>query len=535
MAPIAPDSPRYRVVGRVINDLNGRPIPGAVVRLVSLCGMSGTTGRNEKDYFQLQTVTNRKGKFAFEKIPAMVVRLSPSRDKYIGLWFKRTADALGNYVVGSKTGSITLRLAPAASIFGIARDQRGVPMPETSVTLRCLRNWDGWPQREYYNTTKTDDHGSYRLGPLPPGRYYLVAWLYPVKPPLRNANGKVVGYLPVRVPALLKGGKDTFLELKEGEQARVDFHFRRELLHHVTGNISGASAPIIAVIDRSGSRSYFVKSSLTDNQRTCCEFEGWLPSGSFQLISKYGADGNFVGSMPLHVTEGDISGIVLPVFREEPVRIPIEISSPAETAGGHPCAGVKVGCGFWYLQIIELLPNGYVKPGPQSTMFGGTQAGRGAFRTEDVTVAPGTYAVAVMTSGNVYARSILSGPANLILGPFVVVPSRAPDPIRIVLAKGATVKGITRRDGKPVRAWVYAIPEQPDARLFQPVRSETDGSFYLQGLAPVPYLFFATDVELNLDIHDPKILDYWRHRAQERTLRVGSTTSLKLQVSTAGD
>jgi hypothetical protein len=156
---------------------------------------------------------------------------------------------------------------------------------------------------------------------------------------------------------------------------------------------------------------------------------------------------------------------------------------------------------------------------------------KGAYRGEDVKAGPGTYAIAVATTGNVYARSIISGAVNLIGEPLVVTPGDAPDPIRIVLAEAATVEGITRQGGKPARAWVYAIPEQPDGRLFQPTLSEPDGKFHLQGLAPLRYLFFATDVELSLDIHDPKVLDYWRQRAQARALQAGSTTLFELQVS----
>jgi hypothetical protein len=147
-----------------------------------------------------------------------------------------------------------------------------------------------------------------------------------------------------------------------------------------------------------------------------------------------------------------------------------------------------------------------------------------------VTVGPGTYAVAVSTTGNVYAQNITSGAVNLISEPLVVAPGDAQDPIRIVLSEAAILEGITRRGGEPVHAWVYAIPEQSDARLFQPTLSEPDGKFRLQGLAPLQYLFFATDVDLNLDIHDAKVLDYWRQRAQARALRPGRNTPLELQV-----
>jgi hypothetical protein len=370
---------------------------------------------------------------------------------------------------------------------------------------------------------------------LHPGRYHLVAQLWPHTddPPARDAKGKAVGYVPARTPALTNEGSDTFLELAEGQQAQRDFQFHREFLQHITGTISGAGhwAPIVDVVDHSGSKSYFLKSSFQKTTHACCEFEAWLPSGSFRLASEFGnADGSFIGSLPLEVADTDMSGVVFPLARDESIKIPIEITGGARDTVGRVCLDTDAACGFWYLQLIKLQPNSYVEAGPQSTMSGGMRR-KGAYRGEDVKAGPGTYAIAVATTGNVYARSIISGAVNLIGEPLVVTPGDAPDPIRIVLAEAATVEGITRQGGKPARAWVYAIPEQPDGRLFQPTLSEPDGKFHLQGLAPLRYLFFATDVELSLDIHDPKVLDYWRQRAQARALQAGSTTLFELQVS----
>jgi hypothetical protein len=541
MAPIPPAAPLYQVVGRVIDDVTGSSVPGATVSLDSLCGMPGTTGRNEQDHFRLQVVTDHDGKFAFDKIPKMAASLSASRDDYLEVFrFRRTADdPIRNYVIGPDTGLITLRIAPAASVSGIVRDQEGVSMPDAWVSLQCFGAWDGWPRLEYFNTVKTAADGSYWFGPLPPGRYFLVAqpWLHIDDPPALDANGKAVGYVPTRTPGLSKEGNDTFLELAEGQQAQVDFRFHRELLHHITGTISGAghSAPIVDVVDHSGSKSYFLKSSFVKTTQACCEFEAWLPRGSFWLASEFGSgDGSFIGSMPLEVADTDMPGVVFPLAREESIKIPIEVTRAARDPVERVCLDTDAACGFLYLQLIKLQPNGYVEAGPQSTISGGMQRS-GAYRSEDVTVSAGTYAVAVATMGNVYARSIVSGAVNLISEPLVVTPGNAPDPIRIVLSEAASAEGITAKGGKPARAWVYAIPEQPDARLFQSILSELDGRFHLRGLAPIPYLFFATDVELNLDIHDPKVLEYWRQRVPARALQAGSATKLDLQVSAIGN
>jgi hypothetical protein len=537
MAPISSDAPLYHVIGRVLNDLTGLPVWGATVSLNGVCGMAGTNGRNEEDHLRLQIVTDQDGEFIFDNIPAMAINLSASHSDYLQVFtFRRTAnDPIGTYVIGPNTGTITLRIAPAASIWGVVRDEQGRPMPDAWITLRRFRTWSGWRGLEYFNTVKTETDGSYRFGPLQPGHYYLVAqpWLQAENPPARDADGNARGYVSVRSPPLLASdGQDTFLELAEGQQAQADFQFHRELLHHITGAISGAGqgAPIVDVLDRSGAKSYFLKSSFVGRAHACCEFESWLPSGIFRLAADYeNGEGHFTGSAPFAVADTDLSGVALSLTREGRVKIPIEIKSVARNLPGVVCEDSDAGCGFWYLQLLALGPNGYLQAGPQSTMSGGRQR-KGEYRNEDVIVGPGAYAIAVATMGNVYAQTITSGGVNLISEALVVAPGDIPDPIRIVLAEAAMVEGTTRRGGKQVRAWVYAVPEQPDAQLFQPILSTPNGEFRLQGLAPLPYLFFATDVELNLDIHDAKVLDYWRQRAQARTLRPGKTTSLELQV-----
>lgn len=175
MSPIPPDAPLYHVAGQLIDDVCGSPVPGAKVSMDSLCGRAGTTGRSEEDHFHLQVVTDPNGKFAFDKIPKMAVRLSASRDDYLEVyWFRRTADdPIGNYVIGPETSPITLRIAPAASISGIVRDQEGVSMPDAWVTLQCFRTWAGWRRLEYCNTIKTASDGSYRFGPLQPAATFL--------------------------------------------------------------------------------------------------------------------------------------------------------------------------------------------------------------------------------------------------------------------------------------------------------------------------------------------------------------------------
>ena len=525
MNPIAPDAPRYRVTGRVVDDLTGAPIPHAAVRLEGICRAPETTGQPARDHWPIDAVSDEEGKFVFENVPAITVNLTAHQDGYQQIWpFRRTADdPIGTYSIGADTGSITLRLAPSPSISGAVRGPDGRAMPHAWVTLWCYRTWAGWRRLEYCNSLEAAADGSYRFEPLQPGRYALVAaaWLAKQEPPERDAQGRTVGYVPVRYPASPESGADSFMEIAEGQQARVDFELHRQEMHRISGAVSGREQwpPTIDVVDGSGSKSYVVKMGLV-----CCGFEAWVPSGRFRLESQFtSGDGEFIGSLPVEVANTDIEGVVFRLGRRTSAEIPIKITAaPANDADAIRQA--------WYLQSIDLKPNGYAETGPQSTQAGWMRD-TGAARTESIQVLPGSYAVALTATGNVYAQSISSGGTDLLREPLVVNPGDTPDVIHLIVAEGAIAEGVTRREGNPVRAWVYAVPAQADARLLQAIGSDADGKFRLQGLAPARYLFFASDVEVPLDMHNAAELEYWQRRGQSLTLQAGKTALLELRVN----
>lgn len=539
MGMLPPRPPFYPVEGQVLDDVTNLPVPGAEVTLDIRCMLPAAGDEIRSNHFRMQTTSDGKGMFVFNDVPAWRVNLVASKNGYIPVWpFRLEADdPLGSYVIGAGTSVITLRIAPAASLYGTVRDEAGRPMANAWVELEHLRAWDGWPRLEYSNTVTTDGEGAYRFGQLQPGRYFLVAepWLHSDGPPATDAEGRAIGYVPVRAPAVVHGEPDTFLDVLEGEQKRVDFQFRREVLHHVTGTVTGGGpggpTSMIQAVEWGESGPHISKVYPSRSTGNCpCDFEAWLPAGQFRLSWNYSnPGGHFVGSVPLEVGNADISGVDFSVNHSESVEIPIEINSAAGDSTTERCLAGNFGCGFWFLQLVRLKANGFVEAGPQSAATGGTQSG-GEDHKEEVSVDPGTYVVNVATTGNVYAKNITSGARDLITEPLVLASGLTPDPIRLLLAEGASVEGVTRRGGRPVRAWVYAIPRQPDERPFQPVSSGPDGKFRIQGLAPAGYFLFATDVELDLDIHDSKVLDYWRQHAQAVRLMAGRNAGVDLQV-----
>jgi hypothetical protein len=76
------------------------------------------------------------------------------------------------------------------------------------------------------------------------------------------------------------------------------------------------------------------------------------------------------------------------------------------------------------------------------------------------------------------------------------------------------VEGVTEENGRSQHAWIYAVPEQPDGRLFQSVQSDNVGHFRIQGLRPAAYLLVATDSEQELDLHDRQGMARWLESAK---------------------
>ncbi|ABF42072.1 hypothetical protein Acid345_3071 [Candidatus Koribacter versatilis Ellin345] len=510
-----PDTPRFEVTGVVLNNVTGSPIEGATVKLSSEC-ISDERAR--------ATTTDDEGRFTFTHVRGMDAYITATFGEAFPEWNvgRRADDPLNRYTIGPHTGVITLRLAPPAYITGVVRGADGAPLSPAMVTLRCLRPWGGWPQHEGCSSSNVKPDGSYRLGPLLPGRYAVV--IEPEvefgKAPAPDADGVTRSYVPVRQPALTDDESCPYFDLKEGEQKRLDFKLKREVLHHITGAITGKSWTTVNVVDRLGSQSYPVKLLAQ-----CCEFEAWAPNGSFRIVG----DGNLKGEVSIKVQDGDLSGVALPAHSDDRLTIPIEVSSTAPPNENSVCLFGETACGFWYANFLRFNPQGEFDVVLQSSMNGSTSDG---VRHESVEVPSGNYELIVSTTGNVYAQTISSGATNLLRERLAVNPGDIPSPIRIVLAEGEIVTGTTLRNGKPARAFVYAVPSENDARAFQGVPSDEHGQYKLEGLAPIQYHFFASDVELNLDLHDPDAMRPWLQSSETRSLASGSTTSLDLHVLT---
>jgi hypothetical protein len=522
----------YRVTGRVVDDLTGSPLSGVTVRLQSVFLFAPCANCNHplppppEPLPTQEVLTGENGRFVFENVPPRNISITAKKDGYLDAWpLHRHADEPKSILLVSEhMEPIAVRLAPAASISGVFRDHNGaVILRNQIISLWRLTAWEGWPRLEYGAFARFDAQGHYRFDNLGPGSYYLVAERVNNEGPAHDKAGNAVGETPMRYPAPREANPNPFFTLHEGERRQIDFRFALKKLHRVTGTVEEEQNYSYSVEDADRVNTYLVTGSPFERK-----FEAWLPNGTFWLST--GRD-DVNGSNPFVVADSDVGNLQFSIGESGRIEIPIEITiAPGDPAGPE----LEPPQGLWHVTMVRMLPRGYVEAVGEST---DTQEVEGTppHRVESVSVVPGDYAVQVATWGNFYAKSVVCGSTNLAQEPLTVRAGDAPPPIQVVLATAAKAAGIVQRDGKPARAWVYAVAQEiepkTDFRVFVPIASNEGGEFHIQGLSPGTYLFFASDVELPLNIHDADEIAYWRSWGKIVRVESGKTANLLLMVA----
>jgi len=178
--------------GDVVRKSTGEPLPGVRVALW-----------NDPHN---QTVTGVTGHFQFTGLPARSYQLLFDGLGMLPRYQSVAIDPQDTHL------SLQIAMTPQAAIAGKVVDESGWPLAAT-VTAAQYQARNGPPQLQPVRSVQTDDRGAYRIGKLPPGRYYLR-----VRP--RDAD-----YLPVWYPAAAAEADARAIDLPEGQEAaRVDIH-----------------------------------------------------------------------------------------------------------------------------------------------------------------------------------------------------------------------------------------------------------------------------------------------------------------------
>src|ERR1039458_3385325 len=183
--------------GDAARKTTGEPLPG--VRVAALCGQT------------FWAATDAAGHFYFTGLPAAPCTLSLDGPGLLPRNQLVTINPQDTHI------TVQVALTPQSAIAGKVLDENGWPVPRASVTAAQYRTGNGVRQLQSVRRVQANDLGEYRIGKLPPGRYYIR---------VRPLGGVPWGdYLPAWYPAAADVENARPIDLPEGrEAAGTDIH-----------------------------------------------------------------------------------------------------------------------------------------------------------------------------------------------------------------------------------------------------------------------------------------------------------------------
>jgi hypothetical protein len=226
--------------------------------------------------------------------------------------------------IAPKTGQeTTIRLTPAAVIAGKLEDQDGFPVVGAQVEALQYREMNGELHLQSAVFTPhgpSDDRGEFRIGGVPPGRYYL-----------RVSNGSATNW-DRRYPVQYYGGTvepkdENWIELKTGEQRDK---LRIRLIQYdgvsVTGRIEGipgpnSGQPVMVTLRSDDFAGYFNGSIQNDGTFSISH----IVPGQYELVAQNSFGniqaGTLLAQLPVDVGATGLSGITLSLHTVQAVDV----------------------------------------------------------------------------------------------------------------------------------------------------------------------------------------------------------------------
>jgi hypothetical protein len=537
-----PDEPKATVSGLIVSAATGAPLKKAwvVLRQANDAGPGGFgPGGGGGRFNRAQTfaaITKEDGVFLIKDIPSGSYRLIVNRNGYVRQAFgqrgARNPGTVLQLAPGQTMTGLNVRLTPGGVVSGRIVDEDGEPLARVAVQLLRYTYVDGERRLQPSDFATTDDRGEFRIYGLQPRTYYVSANLRSGGGGLALAEGVAItagglqgadapdeSYATTYYPGTLDGENAAPIEVKGGDEVRVDFTLIPTHTYRVSGTVTNTASGesgrqgMVVLMPRNSAGGFFgANMSPISGNDGRFEVRGVTP-GSYVLTAFARADEIVTGRQEIDVTEGNVEGVNI-------------LLSPARELSG----SVKVEGGTGALKLSDLTV--LLQPLGGFTMFGppgfATVKPDGSFTVKNLTQE--SYTVAFQNlPPDAYIKAAHAGGEDALAAGVNVSKARAGLDLVISLNGGRIQGTVTKSDGSAFAgATVVVSPEKLVKGRRGGIRTtntDQNGNFTVRGLAPGTYQVYAWEEVDQDDVTDPGFLKKYADRAVNVRIREGATES----------
>lgn len=522
-------SPTYKLSGTVVDSVTGRPIPRVLVRLISLnrsmlTGPEGDFSFDNMSRGTLEIVINKPGYFASGASAANSAPYGPG--------------ALHRVEVGPDAGKVVLKLAPQAVITGTVAGNDEEPLEGVHINVLASQVMEG--KRRWvpmHVPAFSDEDGNFRVGGLPPGRYYVAVEAGRVGRTMLGAQSANVRetYPPiVYFPESNDLSSATPLDLAPGRHQEVRFTLKTVPSFKVAGVIanpgdwSGLSAP--ALVDQF--EQPLIQADRFDRQSGAFEFRA-VPAGNYWVHFGGRNPGEHYSYSSIHrklAVHGNIADLRLTLHPGFDIPIILRSDFVHENRSRGHCRYTPEGgeiqesdCSDYPDARVELHSLDFPRLQFQSDA-GPLKASFGIHG-----VAPGQYSIRAEATFGGYVQSARCGSLDLLREPLVVPEDGHVEPIEIVVRDDPATLKINVRMDKPGRLAMIAVFPDPVTAPNPQILTSSDGGELVTGpLAPGAYKVLAFDAADDFDYSSPDELA--KYAPQATSVKVGANENATVVV-----
>jgi len=464
------------IKGTVTNAVTGQGLQKAFVRLEGKAG-------------SYPTVTDSSGRFAVENIQPGMYSLDAERQGFIQ---SRFGEAQGvrieiHLTPGQILTDITMKLTPQAVISGRVVDEDGDIWTHSQIGLFRSVFEHGRRRLQGFNGAEVNDQGEFRLGQVPPGRYYLSAepdafWESRNRPLGKEA---VASRLVTWYPSSADPENSTAITVGPGDQVSgIEIRLRRGAVHVIRGTLVGGE-------DIPEDRGQFSKRYISANgsatganaRRGIIRSDGTfeipdVPSGPYQIQVGQGIPSMHLGSLSVQIDDRDLEAVSVQLVPPRPLKGFIQY----EDKGAGKLSGLTV-------QLVSFQP-GWINPAVsrEDGSFEFAVVGSERYRVS-TNAGPGfylkqiRYGDAVSTDGTI---SLTGAIGNLIL---------------VLSERGARVTGTVTGTVEPnnpaekaketVSTFQVVLVPKAAPGVARLATFDQNGTFSLSDIAPGKYTLYA--------------------------------------------